>query len=108
MMECTVSLAGILRPHLEKLISQYGDFLTQPAPTEAKEFTAYHNACKAVLGHLGLLMKIISVPAEQTDPDVQDLVALIQTARRETAPLIERMPEETIDDTEEEIHVEFD
>lgn len=88
-------LSFILNPVLKKTLEQYQQFLDQPVSLEAKDFTAYHNACKSVLGHVSILLKLIqSEPAAvKQEPD---LLALIEKAKTQTAGL------------EDEIYAEFD
>lgn len=104
MTEDTHNLSVILAPVLKKTIEQYQTFLNQPVSTEPKEFNAYHTACKAALGHVSLLMKLMSSVAAEPEDDASDLAEILARARFETAGLQEA---ETADESEE-IYVEFD
>ena len=66
---------------LEKTMEDYRQFCQQPAPEDAKSFMVYHNACKAVLGHLLLIRKIME--NNSSSPDVDALISLMAQAKRE-------------------------
>lgn len=87
-MSVSADFSALLNPVLKKTLAQYQDFLNQPVSLEAKEFTAYHNACKSVLGHISILLKLL-----QNDPnaskDEPDLLALIERAKTQTMGLLE-------------------
>lgn len=87
-MSVSADFPALLNPVLKKTLAQYQDFLNQPVSLEAKEFTAYHNACKSVLGHISILLKLL-----QNDPnaskDEPDLLALIERAKTQTMGLLE-------------------
>ena len=87
-MNVSEELSFILNPVLKKMLVQYQNFLEQPVSLEAKNFTAYHNACKSVLGHISILLKLL-----QNDPnaskDEPDLLALIERAKTQTMGLLE-------------------
>lgn len=90
-----LKLIDILSPYLEKSLKSYENFISQEHPQDPKGFTAYHNACKAVLSHVALLLKLIEntdtdTAAQQSEPG---LLALIEQARR---------AEEIQEDTDEE------
>ena len=84
-----------MNPVLKKTLAQYQHFLDQPVSLEAKEFTAYHNACKSVLGHVSILLKLLQ-SEQNASKDARDLLALIERAKTQTAEL------------EDEIYAEFD
>lgn len=87
-------LTESLSPYLDKTLQSYQSFLDQTNPTDAKGFTAYHNACKAVLSHLALLMKLMDEPVT-AEPQQQSLLDWINKAKN--AP---ELQEETDDDFE--------
>ncbi len=89
-------LSFVLNPVLKKMLAQYQDFLNQPVSLDAKEFTAYHNACKSVLGHVSILLKLIQSENTRFKEDEPDLLSLLENAKAQTAGL------------EEEIYAEFD
>ena len=65
-----------LQPFLEKAIQSYQDFALKNCPMDAKEFNAYHSACKAALLHITLLDKILDkseIPTD-TEPNLLDLI----------------------------------
>jgi len=94
-MSVSEKLSVLLNPVLKKTLDQYQDFLNQPVSLEAKEFTAYHNACKSVLGHVSILLKLLQ-NEQNTSKDEPDLLALIERAKQQTA------------DLEDDIYAEFD
>ena len=67
---------------LNKAVQDYHLFVHQSAPLDAKEFAAYHNACKAALAHILILKKLIQVPV-QSEPET-DLFDLLKQAQKET------------------------
>ena len=44
---------------LKEAIQSYQQFQKTEIPSDAKGFTGYHNACKAALMHIALLLKLI-------------------------------------------------
>ena len=52
------TLKEVLHPYLKKALASYETFLAKEDWSDSKEFNAYHSACKAVLGHIALLMKL--------------------------------------------------
>ena len=81
----SVDVGTELTPALQKALRDYLDFSKNLAPTDIKEFNAYHTACKAALLHIALLVKLTQkeVPA---DPVIPDLSALLEQAKKELAP----------------------
>lgn len=78
-----LKLIDILSPYLEKSLKSYEEFISQEHPQDPKGFTAYHNACKAVLSHVALLLKLIEsndvgTAAQEAEPG---LLALIRQAQ---------------------------
>ena len=67
---------------LTKIIHDYKLFSEQPPPLEAKEFTSYHNACKAALAHILLLKKMTD--NSSASPSEPDLFTLLDNARKAT------------------------
>jgi hypothetical protein len=57
-MSDTHTLKERLHPYLNQALASYETFLAKEDWSDAKEFNAYHSACKAVLGHIALLMKL--------------------------------------------------
>ena len=67
---------------LQKAVRDYTLFSEQSSPLEAKDFITYHNACKAALGHILLIYKIL-----QAIPDTEEkesLLSLLDQARKAT------------------------
>ena len=78
----TLDVGQELIPALQKALTDYTCFSENPAPTDIKEFNAYHTACKAALLHIALLVKLTQKdsPQEQMIPD---LSALLEQAKKE-------------------------
>ena len=67
------TLKQVLRPYLTQALASYETFLAKEDWSDAKEFNAYHSACKAVLGHIALLMKLTQEPqTPATDTNLSD------------------------------------
>lgn len=71
-----------LQPFLEKAIQSYQAFAKENCPMDAKEFNAYHSACKAALLHIALLGKILD-KSETTPNQEPDLLDLIHQAKED-------------------------
>ena len=71
-----------LIPALHKTLAEYLAFSQSKAPTDVKEFNAYHNACKAALLHLALLIKLTQADLDET-PDEPDLLSLLTQAKKD-------------------------
>ena len=71
-----------LTPALQKALSDYLAFSQNQAPTEIKEFNAYHTACKAALLHLALLVKLTQKETV-TESIIPDLSLLLEQAKKE-------------------------
>ena len=70
------SLSEILVPVLDKTLQHYITFTNQPPVSETKEFTAYHNACKAALAHIVLLDKLTKQTNQnEAQTNLLDLIA---------------------------------
>lgn len=52
-------LSEQLSSGLKEAIQSYQQFQKTEIPTDSKGFTGYHNACKAALMHIALLLKLI-------------------------------------------------
>lgn len=67
------TLKQTLRPYLNQALASYETFLAKEDWSDAKEFNAYHSACKAVLGHIALLIKLTQdPPTPTTDTTLSD------------------------------------
>ena len=72
---------------LHKVVQDYHLFVHQNAPMEAKEFAAYHNACKAALAHILILKKFAQPPSQVTPASEMDLFDLLKQAQKATHDL---------------------
>ena len=76
-----IPLSEMLRPVLDKTVQHYISFTSQNPVSDTKEFTAYHNACKAALAHIVLLDKLTK---QQSQNELQtNLLDLIAQAEKE-------------------------
>ncbi len=67
---------------LTKATKDYHLFSAQETPLEAKDFAAYHNACRAALAHILILKKICAPTLES--PQQTDFLNLLEQARKAT------------------------
>ena len=74
-----------LTPALQKALADYLAFSEGNAPTETKEFNAYHTACKSALLHIALLVKLTQNQATE-ESIIPDLSALLEQAKKELVP----------------------
>lgn len=65
----TDGLKKTLYPYLDQALASYKTFLAKENWSDAKEFSAYHSACKAVLGHIALLIKLTTEDKTTVLPD---------------------------------------
>ena len=74
-----------LAPALQKALHDYLAFSENLAPTDIKEFNAYHTACKSALLHIALLVKLTQNQAPEENI-IPDLSTLLEQAKKELAP----------------------
>ena len=72
-----------LKPFLEKAIQTYQPFANADCPMQAKDFNAYHTACKSALLHIALLVKILDLSKKENIPVQTDLLDLIHQAKED-------------------------
>ena len=72
-----------LKPFLEKAIQTYQTFANADCPMQAKDFNAYHTACKSALLHIALLVKILDLSQKENIPVQTDLLDLIHQAKED-------------------------
>lgn len=73
-------LKKTLYPYLQNALASYETFLAKESWSDAKEFSAYHGACKAVLQHIALLLKLIGVQ-DTVSTDTDDFTKWIERAK---------------------------
>lgn len=56
--DARLRIARILPDAIARALTSYQNFLQQSVPADAKEFAAYHNACKVAIAHIELLIKL--------------------------------------------------
>lgn len=76
MSDNTKQLTEPFRGGLRRAVASYRAFEQTNAPLEPKEFAAHHNACKAALMHIALLLKLLGSDTEQTTDSAPDWVAM--------------------------------
>jgi len=69
-----------LRAGLKRAVDSYQRLLQEEIPPDAKGFTAYHNACKAALMHIALLMKLMVGSAPEKADNEPDWLELAKEA----------------------------
>jgi len=75
-------LSQALPSAFARSVISYTEFSCKNPPDNAKDFIAYHNACKAALGHIGALVKIKDVCAKNSPAEKsQSLEELLRQAR---------------------------
>ena len=72
-----------LKPFLEKAVQTYQNFANADCPMQAKDFNAYHTACKSALLHIALLVKILDLSKKENIPVQTDLLDLIHQAKED-------------------------
>ena len=78
------SLSELLTPVLDQALQHYISFTNQTPALDAKDFTAYHNACKAALAHIVLLEKLTKQPDQSNvQPTLLDLMTQAQKANED-------------------------
>ena len=83
------TLKKTLPQKISEVIKSYEDFSEQPAPVDAKGFSAHHSACKSAVVHAETLLKLarwteddLLLPVEEQTKD-SSLQALLDEARQE-------------------------
>jgi hypothetical protein len=75
-------LSGAWSDYFQKAVEGYGQFARQNVSMEAKDFGAYHNACKAALAHILMIQKLMQTStAKEEEPNLLDL---LEQARKAT------------------------
>ena len=75
-------LSGAWADYFQKAMTGYCQFADQSVSMEAKEFGAYHNACKAALAHILMIQKLMQTPvSKEEEPNLLDL---LEQARKAT------------------------
>ncbi|MBQ7413337.1 MAG: hypothetical protein IJV07_03570 [Alphaproteobacteria bacterium] len=75
-------LTDCCRDGLNRALASYRRFQTSEAPLDAKGFTAYHNACKAALLHIAVLLKLVPPDSQTNQNRAGDWLAAAQAALR--------------------------
>lgn len=83
-----IQIAAFLPDAIARALTSYHRFSKQDAPSEAKEFSAHHSACKVAIAHIELLIKLAKW-ADLPDAKAEDgnrqiiLAAMMQEAQEE-------------------------
>ncbi|MGB1547119.1 MAG: hypothetical protein ACPHIA_01115 [Alphaproteobacteria bacterium] len=83
---------AVLPSLMEKALSGYRHFATEPPPKDPKGFAAHHVACKAALAHMELLTRLARwAEAEGNNDEApsEDVSKLITEARTALATMAE-------------------
>lgn len=75
-------LSGAWAEYFQKAVTGYCQFAEQNTPMESKEFGAYHNACKAALGHILMIQKLMQMASVKDEEP--SLLELLEQARKAT------------------------
>ena len=73
-------LTDCCRNGLNRALASYRRFQTSEAPLDAKGFTAYHNACKAALLHIAVLLKLIPPDSKNDQNRTDDWLTAARSA----------------------------
>jgi hypothetical protein len=74
-------VAAMLPDALAHAVAGYQEFAKQLAPEPAKEFVAFHNGCKAALGHIATLLKLESLIPKNTLAASDNIEAMLRYTR---------------------------
>jgi len=76
------NLSDAWSDYFHKAMAGYCQFVQQNVSMDAKEFTAYHNACKAALAHILMIQKFMQPSSiKNEEPNLLDL---LEQARKAT------------------------
>ncbi|GHU01125.1 hypothetical protein FACS1894186_3250 [Alphaproteobacteria bacterium] len=98
-------LAGRLPARLRTELGRYDSISPLGDTMEAREFAAYHSACKAALAHMEAMVKLAALaeppasaaPGAPAVPEF-DAAALARQAAEAVAPLLDDLQEDEEDD----------
>ncbi len=83
------TLKKTLPQKISEVIKSYEDFSEQPAPVDAKGFSAHHSACKSAVVHAETLLKLARWTEDDLPPPLEEqtkdssLQALLDEAKQE-------------------------
>ncbi|MCE2510396.1 MAG: hypothetical protein J4G10_05400 [Alphaproteobacteria bacterium] len=83
---------AVLPSLMEKALSGYRHFATEPPPQDPKGFAAHHVACKAALAHMELLIRLARWAETEGHGDEtggEDVSKLIAEARAALVNLVD-------------------
>ncbi|HEY1097040.1 MAG TPA: hypothetical protein VGF14_07350 [Alphaproteobacteria bacterium] len=77
-------LVDLLPRAMQCAVASYRHFSNQISPDDAKQFTAFHNACRSALAHVDYLNRLAKwlTATHPQQQDEQDLQPLMQQARQ--------------------------
>ena len=78
----TKQLLESLKSGLNRAMTSYNDLQRENVPSDIKEFTAYHNASKAALMHVALLIKLIQGNTPSESETETDWITAVREALR--------------------------
>ncbi len=74
-------VAAMLPDALAHAVAGYQEFAQQLTPDTAKEFVAFHNGCKAALGHIATLLKLEPLIRKDQLPNSDNIEAMLRYTR---------------------------
>ena len=81
------NLKKTLPQKISEVIKSYENFAEQPAPADAKGFSAHHSACKSAVVHAETLLKLArwteDEPLPPTERDEIDITSLLEEAHHQ-------------------------
>jgi len=58
---------------INETLDRYSEFYNSENPSEAKDFSAHHSACKSALAHIEALLKIARWSSEESEHTTQNI-----------------------------------
>ncbi len=94
-----LQIAVFLPDAIAKALASYHTFTKDDFPTETKEFSSHHNACKVAIAHIELLIKLArwaDLPDAQAEDGNQQIVlaAMMQEAEDDLRAYKEKYEDE--------------
>ncbi len=81
------NLKKTLPQKISEVIESYENFAEQPAPSDAKGFSAHHSACKSAVVHAETLLKLARWTEDDILPETHndnfDIATLLEEAKEE-------------------------
>lgn len=88
------NLKKTLPQKISEVIQSYEDFSEQPAPVDAKGFSAHHSACKSAVVHAETLLKLARWTEDELPPVDENATELVSMQQLLAEAQAEDTPEE--------------